>query len=80
MECSVSIIILVYRVERYIERRIIRIWGLLLLEIQVVKGNHIGRAGIDIDSIPSKFLDNDTLLKLFYLGIIHYWIEKSRIR
>lgn len=49
-------------------------------EVQVVKGNHVGRVGIDIESIPSKLLDNETLMKLFYLGVIPVMVWNTLVK
>lgn len=39
-------------------------------DVEVVKGNHVGRIWINASKIPSSPLDNDTLLNLLYMSVI----------
>lgn len=39
-------------------------------DVEVIKGNHMGREKINISRIPKTMIDKDTLLELFYLSYI----------
>lgn len=39
-------------------------------DVEVVKGNHVGRIAINVSRIPSCPLNNDTLLNLLYMSVV----------
>ena len=49
-------------------------------EVQVVKGNHIGRASVISSHVPGGPLDNDTILELLYMGVIPVMVWNTLIK
>lgn len=49
-------------------------------DLEVVKGNHIGRAAFKTSAIPTVPINNDQLLNLLYMSIIHVMVWNTLIK
>ena len=49
-------------------------------EVEVVKGNHVGREKMNVSHVPTKIIDNDKLLELFYMCDIPAMVWNTLIK